>query len=390
MNYVSAQCARLNVVAIEVAATLDLCASIVIEMPVIEGKALLGRHVYMLANLLDLTIRRTAELGAPAEYRTVRNAGRLKADQLVEASELSTPEVLRKYLLACYLDVQGALAPLISGSDVLIAGLDEPTCQFAREAIYRLQQATGQLQQCIASEAVLAFGWKPTLWQWVWRDIPKRPGRDERFALTRVVDPRATGDSTEAVRFHRTLMSLEIPTIEACAQNILEDGGLPIEFLVDMCRQSYDEARHADAFILGLRELRCALGAYPISLDLWELTHQHEVAMRLAIHQRAGETIGVNSAQWWSRKFEDDQAERFATLYAIIMHDEVAHVRQGNYWIWHICGNSQEAVSRLSDQAYEIRAAQTTGVIDGQKKYPIDRALMLSAGYTPVEIARME
>lgn len=366
----------------EISKSLDLASSLIIQIPIIEIKVLLGYHLQYLVQSLSVLNNRVLELGIDISISSIRANAR---NELMEEPSVSDIENALDVLRLQYESALQAISLRIR-DPILNEILDQPTFQ-SREIVKNyIQNCIADIHSVSSENEYLHFESGKFITSYLWKVMPFSPARDSRFDMTGGSSTVNPEQEEMVMRFHRTLMSLEIPTIEAVAQNIIEGIDLPIEFIIDMGRQAWDEARHANAFIALLSEQGIQLGSYGISCDLWELTYKHPIPLRLAIHQRIGETIGFNSADWWSDLHKKLDRLRLSDIYKIIFLDEISHVANGNKWIHYFTFGNIEKKNELIAQAIFIRSNQKHGVIDGQKIYPINRSAMLAAGYTAEEI----
>jgi uncharacterized ferritin-like protein (DUF455 family) len=192
----------------------------------------------------------------------------------------------------------------------------------------------------------------------------------------------------KAALFHHLLMSTEIPTIEHCAALLWEHRGMmPHAFERDMARQMWDEARHAQACLDRLRDLGHAPGDFPIDLMLWRMTRGRSLSLRLVLHQRIGEWLGLDAAVWWSERFEAEGDPVSAALLRFVARDEHLHVAFGNKWLRAI-ENSDAAVDRIQLEAEAIRENVGAGV-NRSTPFPLNIRSCQETGFTAAEVARL-
>lgn len=372
----------LEKVILELFCCLDSASSFCIQIPEIEVKTEIASHLDVLAGLARKCETRLNVLGAEANTSFFRSSARNKIDSL-HVSFGSTIDAL-EFLQNRYELLADCSCHVVPDSvfSILDAPTQELTAHILKRANFLCNRVSGLIEVYKGKSSSNLYFVK----EFIWNDLPSAPSRDIRFHR-HCPETQLSGETLEfATRFHRTLMSLEVPTIEAVAQNIVDSIGLPLDFVCDMSRQAWDEARHANALIELLKEINVELGEFPISCDLWVLTHQHPVFLRLAIHQRIGETIGMNSAYWWSNHLSDRKLQRYSDIFEIIFHDELTHVKQGNFWLSYLLNNDKQKIDSAVKLAMRIRMEQQDSVIDGQKKYPINREAMRTAGYSDEEI----
>lgn len=152
-------------------------------------------------------------------------------------------------------------------------------------------------------------------------------------------------------------------------------------FFEDLGTQVWDEARHAVAFHRRLRELGGTIGEFPIEINLWRLTVDRPMALRLAVHQRLGEWLGVDAALSWSGRLRDMGDEQNARILEFIMADEINHVRLGNAWIRHALPTDEE-VWALHREAEGLRFDLFAG---RDAHHPVNVDLCIACGFTPAE-----
>lgn len=215
----------------------------------------------------------------------------------------------------------------------------------------------------------------------------RRPGRDPRL-LREAPAPRPfedTADPVEATRafLHFNLTELELPTMEVCARMILEHREMPWEFVTDMARQVWDEARHAASFAQRLSELGGQVGDYAHTHSLWDMTSQQPLAVQLAIHQRTGEWAGVCGALWNAERFHRQEDHVTGDMMEFVARDEINHVGYGNKWVRHLCPDPA-GVDQVVSAALARRAAfgRTS---DGQPVFPFFPWACTRAGFTDEE-----
>lgn len=365
----------------------ELIAYTAIASASVETKVALGTALHDVSSAIGAVLTRAASIDVELIFEDERRLvqTRLETAEIVASDVPSLIQRLQQ-------ELGSPVRPAPFDGDQLLGCLDQPSrdlAQFLSATNTKIKTATELLA---ATER--HSGGTPVAPRWPGPiALPKAPGRascfsmgDSSIGLKKSLQT-STADHELAIRFHRTLMSLEIPTIEACAQNILDRHPYTYDFYRDTAKQSYDEARHAAAFVIALKEVGYSVGDFPISLDLWELTHEHRLPLRLAIHQRIGETIGFHSALWWSEYLESNDNPRLSALYDFIFREEISHVERGNYWLRRFCSDDDAAVAEIVEQAYSVRSNQTGNIIDGQKKYPWNADAMKKAGYTANEVS---
>lgn len=243
--------------------------------------------------------------------------------------------------------------------------------------IYTISEDYGDLLQNIPSNAFCLT-------------VPDLPARDKRFRLTNdssVWTNHQKWQDNVIQDIHFLLMSLEIVSIEVCSRNILEFTTLPWDFILDMTRQCWDESRHAKALYNRILELGGEIGGYPIDYNLWLMTSGLPLAVRLAIHQRIGEWIGVDAAILSVSDCENNNDFISAQIYTYITRDEITHVNFGNKWIRYLA-SSDEEVKNIHQvaQAQRDKFKGTSPLVP----FPFNRWACELSGFTNQEIDELE
>jgi uncharacterized ferritin-like protein (DUF455 family) len=369
---------------------LDACASIVVITPVLELKIECAAHLEAFASLLGSVTERLDAIGTTysMEGRRERRKALTESGLSIRCS-LDLLDVLLK-LTNGVRDCLGELLSSISSAGKLIVALDFPSVQLVRQASDEIDRVERSLRTTLLED----WSWSRHLQEptgtptWLWEGVPLDPPRDIRFRSDSTSDCKSAEGtvSTVARSFHRMLLRTEISTIEVCAHNIVDSHPLPVHFLYDMAKQASDEARHARACVELVLRHGGALGQFESDVGLWQATRDKRLALRLAIHQRAGETVGVNAARFFADQYALTGEDELFNVQELIYHDEIAHVAIGNRWLRILCNESNEALA-LIDKEAEAAREKVTGVVSARaSRYPIDTSAMKRAGYTRAEV----
>ncbi len=361
-----------------------LLARWIIDAEFPETKIALAFDLYRVATWASLVIARSGELGFDINENAMRRST-LAADanaRLIAAIKDGSNEAL----------VQVSSSPLreaLEAASSLPSILDEPTIEL-------LDDISGSLDRRplhIPSDS------EGTLW-------PKaalspaapemlagvKPGRsDSIFTGAKSAQPFEESltlqDSTIRL-LHQNLTELELPTMESCCRLILHFPEMPWAFTAETARQCWDEARHAHSFMKRLEELGGVVGEFSYTHSLWEMTADQPLAVRLAIHQRIGEWIGVDGALWNADRLRALGDTATADLLDFIARDEITHVALGNRWIRWVC-SSDEQVDAVNAIAANRRRAFGKRV-DGRPLFPFNRWACERAGFTAAEVQALE
>lgn len=175
------------------------------------------------------------------------------------------------------------------------------------------------------------------------------PGRDKRFGDAAIEYPKRPKDVES---FHAVLMTTEIPTIEHCCSLIADFPDMPAELKSDLSRQIWDEARHAKSFYLEIIQRGFSLGGRE-NFDLWKLTSNQALPLRLCIHQCIGEKRGVEAAAAHAKSIKKTDPLR-SILAEFVSSDESQHYLLGEKWLRKLVPDDDDRIA-IRKQALAMR-----------------------------------
>jgi Protein of unknown function (DUF455) len=334
--------------------------------PRLEVKYALADHLHDDARAVTKLRRRLYELrtpsaypGAPAEELAAlldrANAATSAADYL----EIAYGELKPTLLAAVRVHLDG-LDPLI----------DEPSLRVLTQLLHRQERHVIELPAAHARNAFEDLGALPLRLRQTraLRVLPplREPARDAFVRVTPEGDPYLTDelyvngqenhvptDPEEQRHFFHGLMDAELCAAELMARNSHEHPDMPWDFHVDMARQCWDEARHAEIHDhLMASELGCHWGDYPVGFGYFRSIYALDLLGRLALFNGTSE----QQAMWrhsHRRKvlLEQDQTT-IARVFDYLLADEVPHVHNGVRWGTHLLGGDEQA---YRDKVRELR-----------------------------------
>jgi uncharacterized ferritin-like protein (DUF455 family) len=216
-------------------------------------------------------------------------------------------------------------------------------------------------------------------------DLPRFPARERCLTVSDTWTRRPSGGEAEIA--HHEIMSLEVPSIEFCARNILCFPGMPWDFVVDMARQCWDEGRHTDGFLRHMRQHGGRLGQLPIDHKLWCMTQDLPLSVALAAHQRLGESIGVDGGLFLAKKHAAEGEQEAARLYEFVARDEITHVAFGNKWLGYLLHREGNDLEKIVAAATERRAEFSAPT---KPLFPPNPWALRRAGFTEDDIEFMQ
>jgi hypothetical protein len=342
--------------------TMEVALYWINPTPEWEVKEALSLHCYLAADHAQAFRVRVSEMRNPMPDMDKSPDPRLDRlfDEVLTARSTSEKltalySVLKPALLAAYEKHYGTANPLV----------DHPTRRILRLLILEEQDAVTWGSAAVAAVGEAAT-FKAHLEQYLiaaggidgFASIPEAlpasrvidtfqpdfyPRRDERFALRGnfIFPPHEVARTESVSADERTLAlmckrALEMDVPEAMARMIVEAKGQPWLFYVDMCRQLWDEARHAMMGSVYFEHL---------GID-WkrDIALHPGFSLRLNLHMTANEahaalyTIEQNlMPATTGKKYEWETASQAADSLAQLFQDfdwadEVLHVRIGRDW----------------------------------------------------------
>ncbi len=357
----------------------NLLALWTITTPEVELKCVFARHLYWAVQASERLRLRLAELAVDLDPRTVPIKSAFNDLPACELA-LSTPEKIRTlYGLALVNLMDSTIDHLNRAGQIA----DEPTIKILGDLVLSAKRITEEANATFQSVCKIfpdleRISSLPPDRQLAAK-VPVLPARDSRFA-----EARSNPDLVDIVKLlHVFFTDLELATIESCSRLIIEFPAMPWEFVVDMARQCWDEARHAEAFRTRLLQLGGRLGTYVTSHTLWEMAAGEPIEIRLAVQQRVGEWIGVDGAIWQAQRLRFGGDEVTSELFEFVALDEITHVSFGNKWLRFLAG-SEEKVKQAHDLAIKKRFEYGKSV-EGPLIFPYNDWACERSGFTASE-----
>jgi uncharacterized ferritin-like protein (DUF455 family) len=103
---------------------------------------------------------------------------------------------------------------------------------------------------------------------------------------------------------------------------------------LDLARQVWDEARHAEVIEERLLEVGGHVGMYPINFWGWEVdVNRADPLERLSLSNATFERESCKHVRTWIREARDHGDLASASVLEYVLADEVTHVQFGQTWI---------------------------------------------------------
>lgn len=164
------------------------------------------------------------------------------------------------------------------------------------------------------------------------------PSRDEVLEARRGDEPAwadlIVSPAGRAQILHDVFADIELSAMEVCATAIVRFREMPVDFKLDMARQTWDEARHARACLIRSEELGGPAVGRRYSLKVWDRWMAgRDVLECLCIEQLVQEGNALDSVHALAASFAAAGDHRSANLLRFFGRDEELHTAIGNKWV---------------------------------------------------------
>lgn len=167
------------------------------------------------------------------------------------------------------------------------------------------------------------------------------PGRPERPRLvpTLQVPKRSPFTHEGRAALIHAIAHIEFNAINLALDAVWRFAGMPREFYLDWLQVAAEEALHFTLLHEHLATLGFAYGDFDAHDGLWTMAERTagDVLARMALVPRTLEARGLDATPPLQAKFARAGDPRAVEILAIILRDEVGHVRIGNRWYRHLC-----------------------------------------------------
>jgi uncharacterized ferritin-like protein (DUF455 family) len=191
-----------------------------------------------------------------------------------------------------------------------------------------------------------------------------RPVRDKRWNVIDQPEEFREKDwsfDTDEGKLHllHDLLNSEFITVERMGLILSDFPDIPWQMKLDMARQAWDEARHAEIVQRRLEELGGHVGMYPTSCFGWEQdVNRPDPLERLALSNMTFESESCKHLRDWIAKAKKTGDARSQQLVEFLLADEVNHVLYGVHWIDELTKEDPERRKRVMAYPDQVLAAQ--------------------------------
>src|SRR5579885_1287322 len=173
------------------------------------------------------------------------------------------------------------------------------------------------------------------------RDIREEQGLERNNALP-------FDEETLRARLHG-IYTGELQAMEAAGRTLFDFPDAPWEFQLDMARQVWDEARHAEIFQRLVEYMGAAPGDYVETEILWRCTQAEDPAARVAGINRGLEGLACDVFDQLIRIAQRNGDEVIERSIDYVLADEITHVRMGSKWMRKLTEGDPDRLRRAQE-----------------------------------------
>jgi uncharacterized ferritin-like protein (DUF455 family) len=214
--------------------------------------------------------------------------------------------------------------------------------------------------------------------------VPGRPARPH-LVSPRALPHRGLGTPEGRLALLHAVAHIEFNAINLAWDAVYRFRGMPRDYYGDWIGVAADEARHFAMLQTRLAELGGAYGDFDAHDGLWEMAVKtaHSCLARMALVPRVLEARGLDVTPGMIARLRDCGDDASAAILDVILREEVAHVAAGSRWFAWCCASE----GRDPDATFAVLIAEHAR---GALKGPFNRDARLAAGFSAVELARLE
>lgn len=190
---------------------------------------------------------------------------------------------------------------------------------------------------------------------------PSRPAYYTVIERAEEYDGKANSFETEQgkKRLLHDLVDCEYITVERVGQLLAEFPELPWQMRLQLAKQSWDEARHAEALTRRLEELGGRMGDYPVNYWGWQVdVNRPDPLERLALSNATFEREACKHLDSWIETARATGDEESARVIEFILMDEVTHVQIGKHWVEELTKNDPIRRARVLNYPRSVLESQ--------------------------------
>ncbi len=214
--------------------------------------------------------------------------------------------------------------------------------------------------------------------------VPGRPAKPE-LVHPKQVKQRKLSTVNGRIALLHAVAHIEFNAINLALDAVYRFRGMPDAYYTDWLQVAVEEAYHFGLVRARLRELGSDYGELPAHNGLWEQACKtdHDVLVRMALVPRVLEARGLDVTPPMMQRLREVGDEPTVALLAIILRDEIGHVRIGSEWFRYCCAQrGLEPEATFRQLLREIMQAPVRG--------PFYTEGRLQAGFSVAELEQLQ
>ncbi len=225
-------------------------------------------------------------------------------------------------------------------------------------------------------------------------DVLDDPAREACFDIVHlhedVPDDGGMGPEHRRQRLHREY-NQEIQALEVAAMCLTDFHDVPWGLRMDLARQCWDEARHADLIYQRLLANGGYKGQDPIANLNWSVVNMIDTLVgRMAIQHRTFEAGSLDIEGIAIPMYRDAGDNETADVMEVIEADEIQHVRFGNEWVKRITNDDPLSVLHIASSVDWLKKVVAATGGESLHEIPTERGARELAGFSSNEISEVE
>jgi len=225
-------------------------------------------------------------------------------------------------------------------------------------------------------------------------ELRRDPAREPCFEIVHLHhDVPESGSVTlegRRQRAHREY-NQEVQTLEIAALCLVDFPDVPWQLRMELARQCWDEARHAQMAYDHLKELGGWKGMYAIAnLDWATVAMLDSLPARLAIQHRTFEAGSLDSEHASVPMLKEMGHHGHAEMMDAIEADEIQHVRFGNEWLKRLTAAQPRALLEVASAVTWLRRVVEATGGDRLKEIATSSDTRELAGFSESEISQVD
>ena len=211
-------------------------------------------------------------------------------------------------------------------------------------------------------------------------EVPGRPEKPELVPVNQVKRRKLTTEEGRATLIH-AIAHIEFNAINLALDAVYRFRDMPDDYYTDWLQVASEEAYHFSLLEVRLQQMGYVYGDMPAHNGLWEscINTEHDVMVRMALVPRVLEARGLDVTPGMMEKLQSVGDQQTVDILAIILRDEIGHVRIGSRWFHYCCEQRQ-----LEPEATFLNLIKE--YMDGALRGPFHREARLQAGFTEQEL----